>query len=128
MIAALGMFRLGIHDEHGEETARCMAFVTLVLGNLGLVLTNRSTTSGALRAMLRPNRALVLVVIVTGLALAASLSVPWLRGLFGFVAIGWPRMAEAAGAALACIVVNDIIGIVWRRIAAARRTTLQKQD
>lgn len=120
MIAALAMFQLAIHDEHGEEAARCMAFVTLVLGNLGLVLTNRSTTSGALRAMLRPNKALVLVVIVTMLALALSLSVPWLRELFGFVAIGWLRLAEAAAAALACIVVNDLIGIVWRRIAAAQ--------
>jgi hypothetical protein len=27
-------------------------------------------------------------------------------------------LAEAAGAALACIVVNDLIGIVWRWVAA----------
>ena len=38
MLAALGIFRLGIHDEHGEQVARAMAFVTLVIGNLGLVL------------------------------------------------------------------------------------------
>ena len=42
MVAALGIFQLGIGDAHGEEVARCMAFVTLVIGNLGLVLTNRS--------------------------------------------------------------------------------------
>ncbi len=128
MVAALGVFQLGIHDSHGEQTARCMAFVTLVLGNLGLVLTNRSTTSGAVRAMLRPNRALVLVVVVTTIALGLSLSVPWLRGLFGFVAIGWPHLAEAAGAAVACIVVNDLIGIVWRRVTASRRQSPMKQD
>ena len=46
MAAALGMFALGIHDDHGEEVSRCMAFVTLVLGNLGLVLTNRSMSGG----------------------------------------------------------------------------------
>ena len=92
------------------------------------MLTNRSTTSGALRAMLQPNRALVLVVIGTGLALVLALLVPWLRGLFGFVEIGWPRLAEAAAAALACVVVNDMIGIVWRRVAAARRPELRKQD
>jgi len=123
MIAALAMFWLGIHDEHGAETARCMAFVTLVLGNLGLVLTNRSMDSGALHALLRPNRALALVVAVTLLALALSLSVPWLRGLFGFAAIGWPRLGEAAAASLACIVVNDLIGIAWRRVVATRRQT-----
>jgi Ca2+-transporting ATPase len=91
------------------------------------VLTNRSTTSGAVRAMLRPNRALVLVVVVTSVALALSLSVPWLRGLFGFVAISWLHLAEAAGAAAACVVVNDLIGIVWRRVAATRRQTPMKQ-
>jgi Ca2+-transporting ATPase len=117
MVAALGMFQLGIHDAHGEEVSRCMAFVTLVLGNLGLVLTNRSMTTGVLGVLTRPNRALALVVVVTLTALALSVSVPWLRGLFGFAPLGLPRLAEAAGAALACIVVNDLIGLIWRRLA-----------
>jgi Ca2+-transporting ATPase len=118
MVAALGIFQLGIGDAHGEEVARCMAFVTLVIGNLGLVLTNRSMKTSAFRALLRPNRALVIVVITTVAALGLSLDVPWLRGLFGFAPLGPPRLAEAAGAALACIVVNDLIGIVWRWVAA----------
>ncbi len=117
MLAALGIFQLGIHDEHGEEVARCMAFVTLVIGNLGLVLTNRSLKTSAFIALARPNRALVFVVIVTMTALTLSVSVPWLRGLFGFAPLGADRLAEAAGAALACVVVNDLIGIIWRWLA-----------
>ena len=124
MLAALGIFQLGIGDAHGEEVARCMAFVTLVIGNLGLVLTNRSLKTSAFRALARPNRALVFVVITTMAALTLSVSVPWLRGLFGFAPLGLPRLAEAAGAALACIVVNDLIGIVWRWLAA--RTSERK--
>jgi hypothetical protein len=50
-------------------------------------------------------------------ALTFAVSLPWLRGLFGFVPLGWPRLAEAAAAALGCIVVNDVIGVVWRWIA-----------
>jgi P-type Ca2+ transporter type 2C len=115
MIAALGIFQLGIGDAHGEEVARCMAFVTLVLGNLGLVLTNRSMNSSAFRVLTRPNRALVFVVVATMLALVLSVSVPWLRGLFGFAPLGLPRLAEAAGAAAACVVTNDVIGLIWRR-------------
>jgi Ca2+-transporting ATPase len=94
-----------------------MAFVTLVLGNLGLVLTNRSMASSAFRALTRPNRALVLVIIATLAALILSVSVPWLRGLFGFAPPGWPRLGEAAAAALICIVVNDLIGVIWRGLA-----------
>jgi Ca2+-transporting ATPase len=95
-----------------------MAFMTLVIGNLGLVLTNRSMRSSAFRVLARPNRALVFVVITTVFALALSVSVPWLRGLFGFASLGLPRLAEAAGAALVCIVVNDLVGMIWRWLAA----------
>jgi len=123
MVAALGIFQLGIGDAHGEEVARCMAFVTLVIGNLGLVLTNRSMKTSAFRALTRPNRALVFVVIMTMAALGLALYVPWLRGLFGFAPLGLPRLAEAAGAALACIVVNDLIGIIWRWLAGKAKLT-----
>ncbi len=120
MIAALGVFKLGIGDLHGEQVARCMAFVTLVLGNLGLVLTNRSLKTSAFVALTRPNRALGIVVVVTLTALALALWVPWLRGLFGFAPLAWPRLGEAAAAALGCIVVNDLIGVVWRSCPARR--------
>ncbi len=118
MIAALVVFQLGTDDLHGEQVARCMAFVTLVIGNLGLVLTTRSLKTSAFRALARPNRALVIVIFATLAALALAVSVPWLRGLFGFAPLGLPRLAEAAGAALACIVVNDLTGIVWRWVSA----------
>ncbi len=117
LVATLGIFQLGVTDSHGEEVARCMAFVTLVLGNLGLVLTNRSTTSSAIRVLARPNRALGFVVVTTVSALVLSVSVPWLRGLFGFATLQPLQVAEAAGAALACIAANDAIGFVWRRVA-----------
>jgi Ca2+-transporting ATPase len=120
MVAALLTFRLGIADANGAEVSRCMAFVTLVLGNLGLVLTNRSMTSSAFRVLMRPNKALGIVVVITLTALTLSVSVPWLRGLFGFAPLGLDRLAEAIGAALACIVVNDLIGIAWRAVASRR--------
>jgi Ca2+-transporting ATPase len=118
MIAALGIFQLGINDTHTEGVARCMAFVTLVIGNLGLVLTNRSMTSSAFKVLARPNRALLIVVMTTVTALAISIGIPWFRGLFGFASLNWPHFVEAVSAALACIVVNDLIGVIWRQVAS----------
>lgn len=100
-----------------------MAFVTLVIGNLGLILSNRSMTHRALRVLIRPNRALVFVVVTTILALTLAVFVPWLQDLFGFAPLGWSRLAEAVAAALACIVVNDVIGIVWRWVDQRRAAT-----
>ena len=61
---------------------------------------------------------LVFAIIATMTALTFSISVPWLRGLFGFAQPSWPRLVEAAGAATVCIVANDLIGMIWRWIAA----------
>jgi Ca2+-transporting ATPase len=118
LLAALGIFQLGINGSHAEGVARCMAFVTLVIGNLGLVLTNRSMTSSAFIVLARPNRALLIVVIVTITALAISIGVPLFRGLFGFAPLSWQHLVEAAGAALACIVVNDLVGVIWRQVVS----------
>jgi Ca2+-transporting ATPase len=119
MIAALGIFQVGIVKAHSEEIARCMAFVTLVIGNLGLVLTNRSMTSSAVRVLMRPNRALAFVMVATLLALGLTVFVPWLRGLFGFGLLDAGQCMEAASVAVGSIVVNDTIGIIWRHLRAA---------
>ncbi|MFY8096126.1 MAG: cation-translocating P-type ATPase [Niveispirillum sp.] len=116
-LAVLGSFWLGLHDAQGEQVARCMAFVTLVVGNLGLVLTNRSITTSAFKVLTRPNRALILVVIFTLTALALAIGVPWLRELFGFAPLEPWHMAQAVSFALACILVNDLSGVIWRRLA-----------
>jgi Ca2+-transporting ATPase len=117
LLAALGVFRFGIWGAHSEAAARCMAFVTLVIGNLGLVLTNRSLTSSAARVLMRPNPALALVIMATLLALGLSVSVPWLRGLFGFEPLDVTQFIEALSAAFGSIVVNDVGGTIWRQVS-----------
>jgi Ca2+-transporting ATPase len=117
MAASFGIFWLGIGDNHGEQIGRSVAFVTLVLGNLGLVLTNRSMTCSAFQALARPDPALVVVMAATLMALTLSVIVPWLQGLFGFAPLSLTHLAEAAGAGLGCIVVNDGIWLIWRYLA-----------
>lgn len=68
-----------------------------------------------------PNRALALVLAVTLSALALALWVPWLNEIFSFAPLAWPRLAEAAGAALAATIVNDLVGIIWRRFVSKTR-------
>jgi Ca2+-transporting ATPase len=121
LLAALVMFLLGVRDAHGEEAARAMAFLTLVLGNLGLVLANRSLSASAFTAVLRPNRALAAVLAVTVLALALALEVPWLRGLFGFASLSAGQIVEAAVASLCSLMIIDLTGAGVRWLSSAGR-------
>ncbi len=115
LAAALAMFLLGVEQTGDEATARGMAFITLVLGNLGLVLTNRALQSGVLTALRRPNPALLVVCVLTSLALLVALVLPWLRGLFGFAPLTALQIGTAAGAAAASLICNDLIGAIFRR-------------
>ncbi|MHB8895588.1 MAG: cation-translocating P-type ATPase [Candidatus Geothermincolia bacterium] len=71
---------LGVHDNE----ARAMTFTTLVIANLGLILTNRSWTHTIPRTLRTPNRALWFVVGGTVVFLALVLYVPALMRLFQF--------------------------------------------
>jgi Ca2+-transporting ATPase len=120
LAAALGVFLLGIQDQHGEDVARGMAFITLVLGNLGLVLTNRSLGASAFMTVMRPNPALGLVIATTLLALLGALGVPWMRDLFAIAPLTLRQVGEAIGAAVASLVGNDLLDLALMRARGLR--------
>jgi P-type Ca2+ transporter type 2C len=99
-----------LHMGVGEQQARAMAFTTIVLGNLGLILANRSQDS-ILRAARRSNPALWWVIGATLVALALVLSVPLLRGLFRFGALGALELLLCVGAA--------VLALAWFEIYKA---------
>jgi P-type Ca2+ transporter type 2C len=79
---------------HGgpEGPGRAAAFAALIVGNLGLILTNRSWSRTILGSFRTRNAALWLVVAGAAATLALVLAVPALRDLFQF---GRVRPADA---------------------------------
>ncbi len=78
------VYGIVLHRGQGELEARALTFTALIVGNLGLILTNRSW-SGTTAAMLRvPNPALWWVLAGATLFLVVVLYVPVIRDLFRF--------------------------------------------
>ncbi|MGB8345011.1 MAG: cation-translocating P-type ATPase, partial [Ktedonobacteraceae bacterium] len=69
---------------HGEDEARALAVVTLILSNLALILTNRSWTRTIWGMLRSPNSALLWVLGGTITFVFLVLYVPFLRNLFRF--------------------------------------------
>ena len=89
----------------GEAEARAMTFTTIVLGNLGLILANRSTTRSIFTTLRFPNPALWWVIGGTLGGIALSLYVPYLRNLFRFAPLHLDDLGLCLGAAL--------FGLLW---------------
>ena len=90
------------------EAARAMAFVTIVLGNLGLILTNRSAVRSLVATLREPNRALWWVVIATLGGMVIAVYFPPAARLFLLQPLGVAQLAGCAVAAAAALAAYEL--------------------
>ena len=103
------------------QVARAMAFVTLIGGNLGLMLANRSLSGKLFAALAIRN---VPLYWVAGAALAAlALTVYWppLQHLFGFAPIPYAAAIGCLAAGLATVLAFRTLQRLGRQIAGSSR-------
>ena len=75
---------------YDQSAARMLAFVCMVIGNLGLIFSNRSQKHSIIKTVLIPNKALWWVTGGASVFLAFVLINPFLRSLFKFATLnGW---------------------------------------
>ena len=84
LAAVLALFAYALHRGQSEMTIRTITFATLVLGDLMLILSNRSWTRTIWATLRAPNPALFLIVGGAFSMLILVSVVPFLRQLFRF--------------------------------------------
>ncbi|MDD1749201.1 MAG: cation-translocating P-type ATPase, partial [Methanothrix sp.] len=108
----LAVYAFSAYLGQGEGEARALTFTTLILANLGLILTNRSWSRTILETMSSPNKALWWVFGGAIIFLAAVLYVPFLRELFGFAYLHFLDIALCFMAAIASILWFEALKII----------------
>jgi Ca2+-transporting ATPase len=84
LLVVLGVYVTAIYRGQGALDARALSFTTLIVANLGLILTNRSWSRTILQTLSSPNAALWWVAGGALSLLGIVLYVPFLRQLFHF--------------------------------------------
>jgi Ca2+-transporting ATPase len=84
---------------------RALSFTTLVIANLGLILTNRSWSRTALSMFRMPNAALKWILGGAVIFLAIALYAPFVKDLFKFSTLHFVDLAI-------CLIAG-IISILW---------------
>lgn len=91
-------------SERSDDVVRSMTFVTLVAGNIALILANRSRHESAVRALLtRRNPALLIVIGVAVAMLVLLIGVPPVREALALGALTPLEWALALGAGLTSV-------------------------
>jgi Ca2+-transporting ATPase len=114
LATTLAVYLWAVLDDRPDAVVRSVTFVALVVGNLALILVNRSWRLSAwqsLRERHNPTLAWMLAAAVT--LLVVLLTVPWLRDAFNFGPLG---LTDAIVAGVA-----GAIGVAWFEIYKAAR-------
>jgi Ca2+-transporting ATPase len=82
LTVVLVVFLIAMYRGQGEAEARALSFTTLIVANLGLILTNRSWRSSIITSLKSPNAALGWVIGGAIVFLSMVLYLPFLRDLF----------------------------------------------
>lgn len=84
LVVLVAVFAIAYYSGNGEFDARALAFTTLIISNLAMILTNRSWSRTIPEMLQAPNQALWWVIGGGLLFLGLVLYIPLLRHLFSF--------------------------------------------
>ena len=84
LIISLLVYFIGLKLGYTEKEVRTLTFVTLIVSNIAIILSNRSWTSNIFQILRTPNKAVLWVVGGAILFLILALNVPFLQELFLF--------------------------------------------
>ncbi|MDD1659978.1 MAG: cation-translocating P-type ATPase, partial [Methanomicrobiales archaeon] len=101
----LGIYVGAVSRGLGESEVLTLTFTTIVIANLGLILTNRSWSETLPTTLKSPNRALSWVILGTLTCLSLVLFIPALQDLFRFAPVPPLDLAICTGA--------GVLSVLW---------------
>ncbi len=109
LAVVFGVYAFSLASNMGEAEARMISFACMVIGNLGLIFTNRSWVLSILQILRIPNKALWWISGFAVGFLALILTVPFLRNLFQFAPLHrWEAALIAIAATISLLIAESV--------------------
>jgi P-type Ca2+ transporter type 2C len=105
LVVTLSIFVITLYGGQGELDARVLTFTTLILANLGLILSESSSSRLSLKILKSPNPTLWWTIGGGLFFLAIVLYIPFLRNLFSFSFLHSIDLAICLG--------GGVISLLW---------------
>jgi len=103
------VYFLSIHEGHTDGQVRAIAFSSLIIGNVFLILTSLSNTRSFISVIVEKNMAVFIITIIAIAILLMTIHIPILQKLFSFEFPGSKHFLSSAVAACIMLFVLEII-------------------
>ena len=108
IVICLLIYFTGLKIGYSEKGVRTLTFVTLIVSNISVILSNRSWTSGFFKILSTPNKAVSWIVGGAIIFLILILNIPFLLVLFQFEKIGFLELMVCSVAGFSSIIWFEI--------------------
>ncbi|MCX6267019.1 MAG: cation-translocating P-type ATPase C-terminal domain-containing protein, partial [Bacteroidetes bacterium] len=115
LIMTLAVYLLALYQGYDAKEVRAMVFITLIVSNIAVILTNRSWTQHIFKIIITPNKAVLWVVGGAIFFLTLILNVSFFLDLFQFHRPSWINIIICIVAGLATIVWFEIYKMIKLR-------------
>ena len=106
LIMVIVVYFISIFEGHSDGEVRAIAFSSLIIGNIFLILTNLSKTR-SFTSVITENHAVNLIFLAAIIMLFAIISVPSLQHIFSFQFPGYKHfISSVTGAALILLILE----------------------
>jgi Ca2+-transporting ATPase len=121
LLVVASIFIVALRRGMPESEVRALAFFSLVVTIVSLIFVNRSFSASLVTAFRRPNRTLMIVLLVVLTMLAITLAWPFARGLFRFGPLHPDDLTVTLGAGMGVLVVLEGLKLLYARFFRAPR-------
>jgi len=115
LIITLAVYLGGLYFSYSPDQVRTMAFITLIISNIAVILTNRSWTDNIFKIIATPNKAVLCVVGGAVFFLALILNVPFFLELFQFEKLKFVHVLICTLAGISTVIWFEIYKLVKLR-------------
>ncbi|MBA4242189.1 MAG: ATPase [Sphingobacteriaceae bacterium] len=85
----IAVYFISIQEGHTDGEIRAIAFSSLIIGNIFLIMTTLSKTRNAISVLFEKNIALLIIIIAASGLMLFIITIPYLQAIFSFEAPGF---------------------------------------
>jgi Ca2+-transporting ATPase len=115
LVITLAVYFIGMHLGYEAAEVRAMAYTTLIVSNIAVILTNRSWTDNIFKIIATPNRAVLWVVGGAIFFLILILNIQFFLDLFQFQRLSFLEIVVCVMSGLSTIVWFEIYKLIKLR-------------
>jgi len=115
LIITLSVYLVGLHLGYEADEVRAMSFITLIVSNIAVILTNRSWTNNIFKIIATPNKAVLWVTGGAVFFMVMILNIPFFLNLFQFHRLSLINIIICSSAGLTTIIWFEIYKMIKLR-------------